>query len=97
MSGDLDDEEPRRDLQLEAAAHVRMQATLDKLAINDGLPEPASMAFISQLPRPLSRTITTNFATPRQTMASYTRSSQAGDIPSKRTDRASRIIRFYAS
>jgi len=49
MSGDLDDEGPRRDLQLEAAAHVRLQATLDKLALNDALPEPASKVFISQL------------------------------------------------
>ncbi len=51
MSGDLDAEGPRRDLQLEAAAHVRLQATLDKLAINDALPEPASRDFLSQLHR----------------------------------------------
>jgi len=49
MSGDLDDEGPRRDLQIEAAAHVRLQATLDKLAIKGELPEPASKAFIGQL------------------------------------------------
>jgi len=49
MSGDLDDDGHRRDLQLEAAAHVRLQTTLDKLAIKDSLPEPASKAFISQL------------------------------------------------
>ena len=49
MSGDLDADGPRRDLQLEAAAHVRLQATLDKLALTDALPEPASKEFISQL------------------------------------------------
>lgn len=49
MSGDLEDDGPRRDLQLEAAAHVRLQATLDRLAIENALPEPASKAFISQL------------------------------------------------
>jgi len=49
LLGDLDDDIPRRDLQLEAAAHVRLQATLDQLAINDELPEPASKVFISQL------------------------------------------------
>ena len=49
MSGDLYEEGPRRDLQLEAAAHVRLQATIDKLAIDGTLPEPASMIFICQL------------------------------------------------
>ena len=49
MSGDLDDDAPRRDLQLEAAAHVRLQSNLDKLAMDNALPEPASLAFIMQL------------------------------------------------
>ena len=51
MSGDLDDEGPRRDLQLEAAAHVRLQARLDEFAVNDELPEPASIEFLSGLHR----------------------------------------------
>ena len=53
MSGDLDAEGPRRDLQLEAAAHVRLQATLDKLAPNDALPETALKTFDVH---PVSRT-----------------------------------------
>ena len=49
MVGDLDDVGARRDLQLEAAAHVRLQSTLDKLALADSLPEPASKEFLKQL------------------------------------------------
>ena len=51
LAGDLDDEEGRRNLQLEAAAHVRIQAQIDELARNDALPEPASRDFIKYLHR----------------------------------------------
>lgn len=49
MSGDLDVDGHRRDLQLEAVAHVRLQASLDELAASDELSEPASAEFLSGL------------------------------------------------
>lgn len=45
----------RRNLQMEAAAHVRVQAEIDRLAARDGLPEPASKEFIIWLHRELYR------------------------------------------
>ena len=49
LAGDLDDNEGRRNLQLEAAAHVRVQAEIDRLAQVGDLPEPASIEFIRWL------------------------------------------------
>lgn len=49
LAGDLDDNEGRRNLQLEAAAHVRVQAEIDRLAQAGDLPEPASIEFIRWL------------------------------------------------
>ncbi len=49
ITGDLDQDEARRNLQLEAAAHVRVQAEIDALAAAGKLPEPASTEFISWL------------------------------------------------
>ena len=49
LAGDLDENEGRRNLQLEAAAHVRVQAEIDRLAQADDLPEPASIDFIRWL------------------------------------------------
>jgi len=51
LAGQLDQDEGRRSLQLEAAAHVRVQAELDRLASAGGLPEPASCDFIRWLHR----------------------------------------------
>ena len=51
LAGDLDEDAPRRDLQLEAAAHVRVQARVDALASTGELPEPCSAAFVSELHR----------------------------------------------
>ena len=51
LAGDLDEDEGRRNLQLEAAAHVRVQAQLDELARDKTLPEPASCDFIKELHR----------------------------------------------
>jgi Fic family protein len=39
----------RRNLQLEAAAHVRVQKEVDRLAMDGQLPEPASREFIRWL------------------------------------------------
>ena len=49
LAGDLDREEDRRNLQIEAAAHVHVQEEIDRLAAEDRLPEPASRAFIRWL------------------------------------------------
>ena len=49
LVGDLDRDEGRRNLQIEAAAHVRAQEKIDRLAADDRLPEPASRDFIRWL------------------------------------------------
>ena len=49
LVGDLDEDEGRRNLQIEAAAHVRVQEKIDRLAADDRLPEPASCDFIRWL------------------------------------------------
>jgi Fic family protein len=48
LAGQFDNDE-RRNLQIEAAAHVRLQAELDRQYANSNLPEPASPKFISWL------------------------------------------------
>ena len=55
LAGNLDRDEGRRNLQLEAAAHVRVQAEIDRMAANDTLPEPASPEFIRWLHREFYR------------------------------------------
>ncbi|HEY1682819.1 MAG TPA: Fic family protein [Candidatus Tumulicola sp.] len=49
LAGDLDADEARRKLQLEAAAHVRVQARIDQLASDGSLPNPTSLDFIRWL------------------------------------------------
>lgn len=49
LAGDLDEDEGRRNLQLEAAAHIRLQEEIDRLAAEDRLPEPTSCDFIHWL------------------------------------------------
>lgn len=49
LAGDLDDDPERRNLQLEAAAHVRLQQEIDRLAADNRLPEPASSMFVRWL------------------------------------------------
>lgn len=51
LAGDFDVNEGRRNLQLEAAAHVRVQAQIDRLAVEGALSEPASVDFIQWLHR----------------------------------------------
>src|SRR6266576_4324158 len=51
LRGDLDADEARRNLQLEAAAHVRVQSEIDALAAERRLPEPASRDFLIWLHR----------------------------------------------
>lgn len=51
LEGHLDANPERRDLQIEAAAHVRVQRYVDKIFAAGDLPEPASVAFIRDLHR----------------------------------------------
>jgi len=55
LAGDLDHEEGRRELQLEALAHLRIQTQIDGLAHDNALPEPASCEFIKELHREFYR------------------------------------------
>lgn len=49
LSGDLDRNEERRNLQREAVAHIRVQAEIDRRAGDGSLGEPASSEFIQWL------------------------------------------------
>jgi len=49
LAGDLDQDRERRNLQLEAAAHVRVQAEIDRRAEAEELAEPASPDFLRWL------------------------------------------------
>jgi Fic family protein len=51
LAGQFNQDEGRRNLQLEAAAHVRVQAEVDRMAAENALPEPASHDFIRWLHR----------------------------------------------
>jgi Fic family protein len=55
FAGDLDDTGERRDLQIKAAAHVRVQPEVDRMALEHRLPEPASVFFIRHLYREFYR------------------------------------------
>jgi Fic family protein len=51
LAGKFDEDEGRRNLQLEAAAHIRVQAEVDRMAVEQRLGEPTSMEFIRWLHR----------------------------------------------
>jgi Fic family protein len=51
LAGEFDQDNERRNLQVEAAAHVHVQTELDKMAAENRLPEPASREFIRWLHR----------------------------------------------
>ena len=51
MEGKLDQDPQRRNFQIEAAAHVRLQAEIDRKAAAGDLVEPASVEFIRWLHR----------------------------------------------
>ncbi len=55
IDGNFDDDEARRNLQIEAAAHVRVQSEIDAMALENRLPEPASVDFILWLHREFYR------------------------------------------
>ena len=49
LAGDLDDDEGRRNRQLEATAHVRVQSEIDAMARDGRLDEPAAATFVAWL------------------------------------------------
>src|SRR6202161_1891247 len=49
LAGELDKDEGRRNLQLEAAAHVRVQSDIDRMFAEGQLPDPTSSDFILHL------------------------------------------------
>jgi Fic family protein len=51
MAGEFDKDQGRRNLQIEAAAHVRVQSEIDRMAAEERLPEPASVGFLRWLHR----------------------------------------------
>jgi Fic family protein len=55
LAGELDRDKERRNLQIEAAAHVHLQAEADRLAASAKIPEPASVDFIRWLHREFYR------------------------------------------
>jgi Fic family protein len=55
LAGEFDQDTERRNLQVEAAAHVRVQAEVDRMAAHNRLPEPASRDFIRWLHREFYR------------------------------------------
>lgn len=51
LANDFDEDEGRRNLQLEARAHIRIQKIIDTAAMDEKLPDPASNNFIQMLHR----------------------------------------------
>jgi Fic family protein len=71
LAGEFDADETRRNLQIEAAAHVRVQAAVDQMAAAGDLPEPASSAFIRYLHREFYRGAPEAMLAVRANNASY--------------------------
>jgi Fic family protein len=55
LAGEFDPNKDRRNLQVEAAAHVRVQAEVDLMSLEGRLPEPASTDFLLWLHREFYR------------------------------------------
>ncbi|HXI47365.1 MAG TPA: hypothetical protein VNH39_02165, partial [Steroidobacteraceae bacterium] len=55
LAGEFDKDDERRNLQLEAAAHVRVQREVDRMGNQGALPPPASREFILWLHREFYR------------------------------------------
>ncbi len=55
LAGQFDMDRERRNLQIEAAAHVRVQAEVDRIAAGGTLPDPASSDFLRWLHREFYR------------------------------------------
>ena len=55
LAGQFDKDQRRRNLQIEAAAHIRVQAEVDRLGVEEQLPAPASPDFVQWLHREFYR------------------------------------------
>jgi Fic family protein len=55
LAGEFDRDQGRRNLQIEAAAHVRVQSEIDRMAAEERLSEPASAGFLQWLHREFYR------------------------------------------
>lgn len=55
LAGEFDKDQGRRNLQIEAAAHVRVQAEIDRMAAEGSAPEPASSDFLKWVHREFYR------------------------------------------
>ena len=55
LAGQFDRDQERRNLQIEAAAHVRVQAEIDRMDAENRIPDPASVDFIRWLHREFYR------------------------------------------
>jgi Fic family protein len=55
LAGQFDRDQGRRNLQIEAAAHVRVQSEIDNMAFEGRLPEPASEEFLRWIHRAFYR------------------------------------------
>jgi Fic family protein len=55
LAGEFEKDQGRRNLQIEAAAHVRVQSEIDRMAVEERLPEPASGDFLRWLHREFYR------------------------------------------
>lgn len=86
LEGDLDENEGRRNLQLEAASHVRLQEKIDRLAAASKLPEPASVDFLKWLHAEFYRDVPEALLHIRKNEATYVmrpgewRSNPADDV-----------------
>ena len=72
LAGQFDRDQGRRNLQLEAAAHVRVQAEIDRMAARGTLPEPASSDFIRWLHREFYRNAPDEMLRIRHAKAGFT-------------------------
>ena len=55
MSEDFDADDKRRNLQIEARAHIRLQSQIDRMHLDGSLPQPASFEFLTWLHREFYR------------------------------------------
>ena len=72
LAGQFDRDQGRRNLQLEAAAHVRVQAEIDRMAARGTLPEPATPDFIRWLHREFYRNAPDEMLRIRHAKAGFT-------------------------
>lgn len=107
LAREFDRDEERRNLQVEAAAHVRVQSEVDRRAAEGRLPEPASVDFIQWLHREFYRDAPEAMLRIRAASRDFTmrpgewRSGPAHDVGVGRhvppsSDRVHEFMRYFA-